>query len=345
MDLFSLLKKRLALSPVIAPKDRLVLGVSGGVDSMVLLDLLDRLSRPFELKLVVAHLDHGIRGKESAQDARFVEREAKRRAIPFEMKRVSKGFFKEKGNFQEAARELRFRFFEGVAKKHKARKIVTAHQADDGFETFLMRLLRGAGAEGLKGMALDRPISVKNIGIRLVRPLLFFSRDQIVQYARTRKIAWREDSSNRKERYLRNRVRLRLVKEMKRLNPRLVENMALTLDSLQKEELWIEKKLDRSFKLHFHRKNDEIRLDRKWLQSLEETARYRIYRRLLKEAKVGLEGIGRTHLEALEAIILTQNKKARLTLPRGFGAYLGEKQLVLKKWSRAKPPRKSGFFY
>src|ERR1051326_8309208 len=98
-----------------------------------------------------------------------------------------------------------------------------------------MRLIRGAGIEGLKGIALERSVSKEKRNIRLIRPLLFFSRDQIIQYARERKVPWREDSSNQKEHYLRNRVRKRIVKEMKRLNPRVVENIAATLDSLQKE--------------------------------------------------------------------------------------------------------------
>jgi tRNA(Ile)-lysidine synthase len=345
MDLFSLLKKRLKVSPLIAPMNRLVLGVSGGVDSMVLLDLFNRLRGPFELKLVVAHLDHGIRGKESAKDARFVEKEAKKRGISFEQKKAPKNFFKGKGNFQEVARRFRLRFFERVAKKHKASFIVTAHQADDWLETFLMRLIRGAGVDGLKGMAEERPFSEENKGIRLVRPLLFFSRDQILEYARASKVAWREDSSNRKEQYLRNRVRLRIVKEMKRLNPRIVENMAATLDSLQKEETWIEKGMERALRPNLRRKENETHIGRRWLESLDPALRYRVYRHLFKTGKLGLEGIGRLHLEALEEMVLTQNKKARLTLPRGFGVYLTDKQLVLKKWSPVKRPRKSGFFY
>ena len=312
---------------------------------MVLLDLFDRLRGPLELKLVVAHLDHGIRGKESEKDARLVEHEAKRRGIIFEQKKVAKNFFKGKGNFQDAARRLRLGFFERVAKKHRASIVVTAHQADDRLETFLMRLIRGAGLEGLKGMAEERPFFEGNIEVRLVRPLLFSSRDQILEYARARKIAWREDRTNRNEQYLRNRVRLRIVKEMKRLNPRIVENMAATLDSLQQEEGWIDKEMQKSLKPHLRQKKGEIRVALKWLESLDPVPRYRVYRRLFKLGELGLEGIGRVHLEALEGMVIAKNQKARLSLPRGFGVFLTPKQLVLKKWSRTRRPGKSGFFY
>jgi len=345
MDLHRFLKKWLTQSSVVQAKDKLVLAVSGGVDSMVLLDLFDRLRASLDLRLFVAHVDHGVRGRASALDARFVAMESKRRGIPFDGKKMPKGFFKGKGNFQEVARELRYQFFEKVATKHKAKKILTAHQADDGFETFLMRLIRGAGIEGLKGITLERSVSKEKKNIRLIRPLLFFSRDQIIQYAQERKVPWREDSSNQKEHYLRNRVRKRIVKEMKQLNPRVVENMAATLDSLQKEERWIENKIEKDLNARLLNKKGEVQLPRKWLESLEEPARYRVYRRLMREAGVGLEGIGRVHLETLDSMIREKNNKARLTLPRGFGAYLTEKQLVLKKWAKEKHREKSGFFY
>src|SRR4029453_4444225 len=198
MDLFSSFKAHLQQNSLLQSGDRVVVGVSGGVDSIVLLDLLGRLQPLLDLRITVAHLNHGLRGRESARDAGFVKKEAERRGLSFRLKTLPSARLKG-GNRQARARELRYAFFVRTARKAKASKILTAHQADDQVETFIMRLIRGAGPEGLRGMREQRSLQ----DFSLIRPLLPFTRESILEYAKQRRLAWRDDSSNAKEDYLR----------------------------------------------------------------------------------------------------------------------------------------------
>lgn len=171
---------------------RYLVAVSGGVDSVVLLDMMTRLKG---VKLIVAHFDHGIRN-DSAEDAAFVADLAQKYDVAVEMKREELG---PKAS-EETARNRRYAFLRDMAKKHTA-KIVTAHHADDVVETIAINLHRGTGWRGLA--VLDS----KDIE----RPLLTMTKRQIVHYAKKRGLEWREDSTNADHRYLRNRLRDRLV--------------------------------------------------------------------------------------------------------------------------------------
>lgn len=167
-----------------------VVAVSGGVDSVSLLDMLARVP---EHELIVAHFDHGIRDS-SAEDAAFVERLAQRYEAPFEMLREELG---EQAS-EELARRRRYRFLRKVAKKHGA-KIVTAHHADDAVETVAINLNRGTGWRGLAVMDSD-----------ISRPLLQFTKDELHRYALQHGLEYREDETNAGDKYLRNRVRRKL---------------------------------------------------------------------------------------------------------------------------------------
>lgn len=166
---------------------RYVVAVSGGVDSVVLLDILQQ--RP-ELKLIVAHFDHGIR-EDSAEDATFVAGLAKKFQLPFESVREDLGV----NSSEELARNRRYRFLRSVAKKYDA-TLVTAHHADDVIETITINCIRGTGWRGLAVLDSD-----------VVRPLTDMTKQEILDYAAVHGIMWHEDSTNASDAYLRNRVR------------------------------------------------------------------------------------------------------------------------------------------
>lgn len=180
------------LSPLLAP-GRYVLAVSGGVDSVVLLNMAVRqasLSTAGAYELVVAHFDHGIRA-DSAQDVTFVTELAKKYGLSFESQREELG-----ANASEAlARTRRYGFLRTVAKRHTA-SLVTAHHADDAVETIAINLIRGTGWRGLAVLDSD-----------IIRPLLDLSKQEILAYASKYQLAWREDSTNASDDYLRNRLR------------------------------------------------------------------------------------------------------------------------------------------
>ena len=164
-----------------------VIAVSGGVDSVTLLHMMNRLPGH---KLVVAHFDHGIR-EDSASDAAFVQALAKQYNLPFESRREPLGA----GASEDKARTRRYEFLRSVAKKYDG-QIVTAHHSDDAVETIAINVQRGTGWRGLAVLDSD-----------IARPLLDMSKEELVNYAQRRKLEWREDSTNASEVYLRNRIR------------------------------------------------------------------------------------------------------------------------------------------
>jgi len=203
---------------LIAEHDKIVVAVSGGIDSMVLLDLLASLRGRRKLELVIAHVDHQKR-KSSAADAAFVADRAAAYGIPFEMTGLDPDG---EGNFHERARNARYAFFRDVARRYGANKIALAHQADDQAETILMRLVRGAAFAGYAGI----PERSAKDGIELVRPLLFVSRRQIAAYQAERGLPFRDDETNDQDHYTRNRFRHRLMPEIAAENPRYLSKFA-----------------------------------------------------------------------------------------------------------------------
>lgn len=174
---------------------RYVVAVSGGVDSVVLLDVLAKQAQTADnLELIVAHFDHGIRS-DSAQDAQFVEELSWSYGLAFETEREELGA----GASEELARAKRYDFLRCVAKKHSA-LVITAHHSDDSIETIAINLRRGTGWRGLAVMDSD-----------VVRPLLDVSKQEILDYATTHGLKWREDSTNASDDYLRNRIRRKTV--------------------------------------------------------------------------------------------------------------------------------------
>lgn len=204
----------------------LVVAASGGVDSTVLLDVLDGLG----YRLHVAHLDHALRS-DSADDSHFVASEAKRRGLSYSLERrdVSAYARTEGLSLEEAGRRLRYAFFDQVADRTGAEFIALGHHADDQAETVLLRLLRGSGATGLGGMEIAREG-------RYLRPLLRVRRAEIEQYARQRGLRYREDPSNRDSRFLRNRVRGELMPLLKSYNPNIAEVLNRTAALLKAED-------------------------------------------------------------------------------------------------------------
>jgi tRNA(Ile)-lysidine synthase len=189
-----------------------VIGVSGGVDSMVLLHILHALAPAHGWEFVVAHMNHQLRGKEADADERFVRNAAKRLRLPFESVRENVKEFaaSRRISIEMAARELRHRFLADTAQKRGVRHVVLAHHADDQVELFFVRLMRGAGSQGLGGMELSVPSPAAK-RIYLLRPLLGVWKSELLEFARANGIAFRDDATNDSTRILRNRIRHKLL--------------------------------------------------------------------------------------------------------------------------------------
>lgn len=198
-------------------QETVVVAVSGGVDSMVLLDLL---LKERGLTLIVGHFNHGLRGQESDADETFVAERALTCGVPFHTGRGdTAGEAKRRGvGIQEAARDLRYDFLIRLRETTGAGRIATGHHADDNAETILLHLFRGAGVQGMSGIPVARD--------GIIRPLLFAERQEIEEYARNEHIPFRTDSSNAKDGYTRNTVRHHVIPLLKELvSPAVVGNI------------------------------------------------------------------------------------------------------------------------
>ncbi len=216
-DLLQRLGQVIARRRLIADGAPALVAVSGGVDSMVLLHALAELAPRHRWPLTVAHFNHQLRGRDADEDEQFVARVAKKLGLRFVSERGEVRAFAtaRKISVEMAARELRHQFLAATAEKLGARHIFLAHHADDQVELFFLRLLRGAGTQGLGGMEWTAPSSFGN-GIALLRPLLGESKAALVEFARARKIAFREDASNQSLDIPRNRVRQELLPLLRR---------------------------------------------------------------------------------------------------------------------------------
>ena len=205
---------------------KLLLAVSGGLDSMVLLHLLQQL--PYTI--AIAHCNFQLRGIESFEDQSFVQNYALQHQIPFYYTQFDTQAFANdyKLSTQVAARELRYDWFYEQLELHQFDFVLTAHHADDNLETFLINLSRGTGLDGLSG------IPAQNDAV--LRPLLPFSRAAIEEYAKANNLQWREDSSNASDKYLRNQIRHHLVPILKELNPDFLKAFGMTQEYLQQAQ-------------------------------------------------------------------------------------------------------------
>ncbi len=223
------LNQYIAEHELIRKGDRLLLTVSGGVDSMVMLHLMASLG----YDIGVAHCNFQLRGAEAEEDEQWVEAEARRLGVPYhncrfdtraEMERTGE-------SVQMAARRLRYAWFNELCATHGYDLIAIAHQADDSIETFFINLLRGTGLKGLTG--------ISKVNGRIIRPLLFASRKEILDYAATNGIIFREDSSNRSTKYLRNKIRLGIVPRLREISPRFTDTAITAIGRLADAQLFI----------------------------------------------------------------------------------------------------------
>ena len=245
-------------------QSRSILALSGGIDSMVLCELLQENAVDFS----VAHCNFQLRDHESDEDQRFVQDMARSRGLQVHTKRFETlAYAKEQGlSLQMAARELRYQWFDQLLDKTGSDFLITAHHADDNLETFLINLSRGTGLKGLKG--------IPERNGRILRPLLNSRREEIETYAREKRITWREDKSNAQSKYLRNQIRNELVPLMKDALPGLLSGFGSTLSHLKDSHTIQEDRLSEIWKEVVETQGDLTEIDIAGIQSLSQPKAY-----------------------------------------------------------------------
>ncbi len=291
-----------------------VIGVSGGADSMVLLHVLQTLKAVWPIKIVAAHLNHKTRQGESDRDQKFVERWVKRWGMACIVDELNTPEDKSSASWENFWREARWKFFTKVAREHGAKTIALAHHMNDQAETVLVRILRGTGPGGLAAM---RPGSVR-AGLRIIRPLLGVSREEITEYARDYAVRYVEDSSNLSPAFLRNRVRHDLIPHIETNYQEKIQTLLARLATVSaEEEDFIEqmtlKAWDRvlaeefAHGIAFHIKN---------ILNEHPIIQYRIIRKATE--KLGhVRQIDFAHGEKIQSL-LTGNIKRAIVLPKGI---------------------------
>lgn len=299
--------------------ERVLVALSGGVDSSVLLHALAQLADERALELAAGHVNHALRGAEADADEAAAADLAKRLGIPFAVRRVAPRALRERAGpsrsrptLQEAARKLRHAALRELAEELSCARVALAHNLDDQAETVLMRLFRGASPAGLGGMA------ERSDDGRVVRPLLGVARSEIERYARGRGLSWREDASNRDPHYARGRLRASgLAALASEMNPAWLRAIGQLAEAQRKESAWIDEQVGREAQRWLRAEGDARIVSRAGFAALPEP----IARRLLRSAIRSLGGardVSRAQLERSAAFLRSARPGARLDLPGGL---------------------------
>lgn len=281
--------------------------VSGGADSVCLLHVLRELAPRWDLRLHVLHVNHRLRGAESAGDAEFVRGLATEFGFPYTLD--ERGLDATTGNLEEAARVARLEFFARVSQSGQLHRVATGHTRSDQAETVLFRFLRGAGTAGLAGI---RPVTSSG----LVRPLLEVTREEVLSYLRERGMVWREDSTNREARFDRNRIRHDLLPQLAReWNPALPLMLAQVADWAVAEESYWEAQISRMAETDLDVHGGYILLNATALRKLPLAAARRLVRAAMERVKGDLRGIDFVHVTGVIEMAAASEGHGRLQAP------------------------------
>lgn len=320
------IKKTIEKHSMFGIGDKIVIGVSGGADSVTLLHTLDRLKDEYQLSLFIVHLNHMFRGKDADEDGEFVAKLGDTLGVPAFIKKIDiPKMAQEKGlSSQVAAREARYQLYEEVACQVSANRIALGHNADDQVETVLMRLLRGAGEEGLSGIPPVRE--------QIIRPLIEISRADIESYCREQQLEFRTDYSNFKTIYLRNKIRIELLPKLEKEYNNNIKQIFLRLSDISREDnsYLHSKALEHLESIIVSQEFQKIILAWEKLAVLPKALQRRVLREGIRVIKGNLLSIGFIHLEEVISFFFSEQRGKKI-LPGGIVIEKSYKNLVIRK--------------
>ena len=309
---------------LICPKDKVLVGISGGPDSVCLLFVLLGLREELDFELMAVHVNHCLRGEEADRDQAFVEELCAAQRIPLQcvVKKVQERAEKDKLSIEEAGRICRYEVFRQEAERWGYNRIAVGHHGDDQAETMLFHLFRGTGLRGLAGMEPERD--------GLIRPLLCVERQEILKWLQEQRLSWRIDSTNGNDMYTRNRIRHVILSYIKEeINPKAVKHMVKTAEELSAIEHYMSEETERAFDLCVQRKPQGCFISAEPFSNLPSVLATRLIRRCFAETGRGLKDLERQHISLVEKLFQKQTGSS-FCLPAGIraireygGVYLG----------------------
>ncbi len=281
---------------------KIVLGVSGGPDSVCLLDIFVKIQKTYALELIIAHVNYGLRGKDSERDEKFVRDLANKYNLTIEILKVPK--LNTKNISENYLRDLRYDFFEKIRQQYKFDLIAVAHNSDDQVETFLMRLLRGSGLQGLSGM--------KYKSGKIIRPLLSTTRQEILEYLNETNRTYRTDRTNAKNLFLRNKIRNKLLPFLeKNFNPQIKQTVFTATTSIAEDSSFIADAVEKLA-------SKQLELSAKKILSLHPALQRRLLLHYIEQQKLDLKDIEATHIEEILKALKSTKGKNQIVIFKGL---------------------------
>ncbi len=319
--------------------ETVVVGVSGGPDSLALLHILRELAPDLAVQLHVAHLNHQLRGEDSEADAAFVANHARGMGLPatIEARPVAQYAREHHLSPEEAARIVRYGFLGEVASRSRAHTVAVGHNADDQVETVLMHLIRGAGLAGLRGMTYQTQLPHSELSISLVRPLLDVTRAEIEAYCREHDLKPRFDLSNLDTTVFRNRLRHEVIPYLERLNPNLREVLRHGAMAIADDYRYLHAETEKVF-AQVARSIDGAPgaanlaswvFDREEWSALPASLQRATLREAVRRLRQGLRNINWAHIEDARRVVIEKGVGAEATLPQGLVLIVGYDEFTI----------------
>lgn len=322
---------------LIEPGDSIVIGVSGGADSVCLLSLLNGLSSEMDLTLVAVYVNHGVRGQEAEDDGQFVKSLCTRMDVAYRIFSVNAPAEAEKTkrSVEEAGRILRYEIFEEVRRDSSAGKIAVAHNKNDSAETVLFNLFRGTGIKGMTGI---RPLRDK-----IIRPLLFLERGEIEEYLNQEGLDFRTDRTNLETEYIRNKIRLKLLPVItEEINAQVVGHIAELADDINELEEYLTSRTKRAYSESVEFAEGTVFIKKANFEKQDKIFQNRIIRSAISELTDYLKDISRRNIEEVSCLFEKEVGK-KISLPNGLQAQRTYEGIKIHKSDENKAGKPNAF--
>lgn len=302
--------------------DKIVIGVSGGPDSVTLLHCFYKYKKELECEFVVAHINHLIR-KDSTDDEKFVENLCKKIGIECFIKRAEVDILaqKEKRSTEEMGRIIRYDFFDEIAKQESANKIAIAHNMNDNAETMLLNLIRGAGLNGLEGI---QPMQYK----RYIRPLINCYRKNIEAYCVKNNLQPRIDSTNKENFYTRNKIRNLILPKIEELNPNLVQTLSRTSKLIAENNEYVETETKKVFKKIANLKDGLIEIELKELNKLPMIIKRKVILETIEKLQGNTKNIQKSNIDDVIKLAEQNIGKKEIQLNKKISVKILKQKLI-----------------